>query len=171
MAEVPNGDFAETVARLLLLSVHRLALLSRLAASRDAVLAAVAAKGVKEVTYHRDFAGRWFLMLARGTAESRRRLQAGLAGLMPLWAELFATHEAEQAAAAAGVGVDPADLAAEADAVLDEVLAASGMARPPARPLAGVRGRTGRDGVHTEALSLLLAEMQSVARAHPLGAW
>src|SRR4051812_45819861 len=59
MAEVPNGDFAETVTRLLLLSTWRLALFERLTRSRDAVLAAVAAKGVKELTYHRDFAGRW----------------------------------------------------------------------------------------------------------------
>ena len=66
LVEVPNGDFAHTVVRLLLFATARLALLERLAHSRDHVLAAVAAKGVKEVTYHRDYAGRWFLTLARG---------------------------------------------------------------------------------------------------------
>ncbi len=171
LAEMPNGDFGETVARLLLFSTWRLALLERLTGSRDAVLAAVAAKGVKEVTYHRDFAGRWFLTLARGTEESRRRVTAGLASVLPLWSELFETHDAERDAASAGVGVDPAELAAECDVVLEQVLAASGVERPEAQPLAGVRGRKGRDGLHTEALSLLLAEMQSVARAHPRGQW
>ena len=171
MAELPNGDFAETITRLLLMSVHRLTVLQRLTDSRDAVLAAVAAKGVKEVTYHRDWAGRWFLILARGTPESRRRLLAGLTGLMPLWGELFATHPIEAQAARSGVGVEPGALREEAEAVLDQVLATSGVDRPDTVPLAGVRGRTGRDGLHTEALSRMLAEMQSVARAHPLGRW
>jgi ring-1,2-phenylacetyl-CoA epoxidase subunit PaaC len=171
LAEVPNGDFGETVARLLLFSTWRLALLQRLADSRDAVIAAVAAKGVKEVTYHRDFAGRWFVTLARGTDESRRRLLEGLGSVWPLWTELFETHDVERAAAAAGVGVDPAGLAEVADVVLAQVFAAASVDRPEATPLAGVRGRKGRDGLHTEAMSVLLAEMQSVARAHPRGRW
>lgn len=171
MAEVPNGDFAETVCRLLLMSVARLAVLQRLTTSRDAVLAAVAAKGVKEITYHRDFAARWFLTLAQGTEESRRRLLAGLAGLMPLWGELFETHPAEYAVVEAGVGVDPADVRGEAEVVLDHVLATSGVERPEVRPLAGVRGKKGRHGLHTEALSRMLAGMQSVAREHPMGVW
>jgi ring-1,2-phenylacetyl-CoA epoxidase subunit PaaC len=171
LAEVPNGDFAEAVARILLFSTWRLALFERLATSRDAVLAAVAAKGVKELAYHRDFAGRWFVTLAGGTEESRRRLLAALDGLMPLWPELFSAHAVERQAAGDGVGVDPASVAADADLVLDHVLAAAGVPRPDRPALAGVQGRTGRDGLHTEALSLLLAEMQVVARAHPLGLW
>lgn len=171
MAEVPNGDFAETMTRVLLMSTWRLALLERLTGSRDPVLAAVAAKGVKEVAYHRDFAAQWFVTLARGTDESRRRLLAALDGLWPLWPELLATHPVERELAAAGVGVDPFDLTAEVDRVLDEVLTAADVARPDAPPLAGVRGRTGRDGLHTEALSRMLAEMQVVARAHPRGRW
>ncbi|EWC59857.1 Phenylacetate-CoA oxygenase, PaaI subunit [Actinokineospora spheciospongiae] len=171
MVEVPNGDFAEAIARLLLFSTWRLALFEHLAGSGDAVLAAVAAKGRKELTYHRDFAGRWFLTLAQGTEESRRRLLDALAGLWPLWPELFRTHPVEAAAAAAGVGVDPASVAAEVDAVLGQVFATCGVDRPEAAPLAGVAGRFGRDGAHTEALSLLLAEMQVVARAHPRGQW
>lgn len=171
LVEPVNGDFAESIARLLLLSTWRLALFERLRGSRDAVLAAVAAKGVKELAYHRDYAGRWFLTLAQGTAESRRRLEAGLAGLMPRWGELFVTHPVERAVAEAGVGVDPATVAGEADAVLDHVLATSGIERPQARPPGGVPGGTGRDGSHTEALSRMLAEMQAVARAHPRGSW
>jgi len=171
MAEVANGDFAETTARILLLSTWRLALLERLAGSRDPVLAAVAAKGVKEVAYHRDFAGRWFVVLARGTDESRQRLLTGLAGLWPLWPELFATHPVERAVADAGVGVDPAEIAEDAEGVIAQVLAAAGIDRPDVTALAGLSGRTGRDGMHTEALSRMLAEMQVVARAHPRGRW
>jgi ring-1,2-phenylacetyl-CoA epoxidase subunit PaaC len=171
LVEVANGDFAETVARLLLFSSFRLALFERLTTSRDQVLAAVAAKGVKETAYHRDFAGRWFLTLAQGTEESRRRLESGLAGLLPLWPELFETHAVEAATAAAGVGVDPAGLRDEVEVVLDQVFAVACLTRPQAQPLAGVRGLKGRDGLHTEAFSKLLAEMQVVARAHPTGRW
>lgn len=171
LAEVPGGDFARTIVRILLFSSWRLALFDELSHSRDAVLAAVAAKGVKELTYHRDFAGRWFLTLARGTTESRRRLLTGLAELWPYQAELFETHQVERDTAAAGVGVDPARLAAPVDAVLDQVLAASGVERPTVPPLAGIQGRTGRDGYHTEEHSRMLAELQVVARAHPMGRW
>jgi len=171
LAELPNGDFAHTVVRLLLQSTTRLALLERLTRSRDTVLAAVAAKGVKELAYHRDYAGRWFVTLAQGTEESRRRLLAALEEVWPLYPELLASHPVEQAAAAAGVGVDPATVADEVDVVLEQVFAMSGVERPERPALAGVAGRTGRDGLHTEALSRMLAEMQVVARAHPMGRW
>ncbi len=144
LVELPNGDFAETICRVLVFATHRLALFERLASHPDAVLRAVAAKGVKELAYHRDFAARWFLTLAGGTAESRRRLESGLANV---WAH---RHE---------LGDDD-----EAEAVLARVLTASGVATPDVAPIATVGG-------HTEHLSLMLAEMQSVARAHPRGLW
>ena len=171
LAEATNGDFGHTVARLLLFSTARLAVFERLTASRDHVLAAVAAKGVKEMTYHRDYAGRWFLTLAQGTEESRRRVESGLTDIWPLYGELFRTHPVEAEVAAAGVGVDPASVADEVDVVLEQVFSVSGVTRPERPELAGVTGRYGRDGLHTEALSRLLAEMQVVARAHPKGQW
>jgi ring-1,2-phenylacetyl-CoA epoxidase subunit PaaC len=171
LAELVNGDFAEVTVRVLLFSTWRLAIWERLRASRDHVLAAVAAKGVKELAYHRDYAARWFVTLAQGTDESRARLLAAYDDLWPLWPELFDTHEVEAAAAEAGVGVDPATVREAADAILDQVLAAADVPRSEAPRRAGVLGRTGRDGMHGEPLSRLLAEMQSVARAHPLGQW
>jgi len=171
ITEVPNGDFAHAIVRILMFATIRLALFSRLAESRDPVLAAIAAKGVKELTYHRDYAGRWFLTLVQGTHESRRRLEGALAELWPLFTEPLTTHPVEAAVAAAGVGVDPAAVADEVNVVLEQVFAVSGVDRPAAAPLAGVQGRTGRDGLHTEALSRMLAEMQVVARAHPMGKW
>jgi ring-1,2-phenylacetyl-CoA epoxidase subunit PaaC len=166
LVEAPNGDFAETIARLLMFSTYRLAIFERLAESPDAVLAAVAGKGVKELTYHRDYAGRWFLTLAQGTVESRRRLETGLSEVWPMRAELFETHPVE-----ANVGVDPAPVAADVDVILEQVFAVSGVDRPVIAPLAGVRGRKGRDGMHTEALSRLVDQLQVVAREHPMGRW
>jgi len=171
LVEVPNGDFAECVTRILLFSTWRLALFERIVGSKDAVLSAVAAKGVKELAYHRDFSGRWFVTLAQGTEESRARVVGALRQLWPMWDELLQTHDVERAAAAAGVGVDPGTVADEVAVVLEQVFAAGGVERPDVRPLAGVQRRKGRDGMHTEALSPMLAEMQSVARAHPRGQW
>ncbi len=171
LVEVADGDFAMTIARLLLFSTWRLALLQRLTASRDQVLAAIAAKGVAEVSYHRDYAGRWFLTLARGTEESRRRLVEGLDEVWRLYDELFATHPVESAVAAQGVGADPALVSDEVAVLLEQVFSVSGLARPEVPQIGPVNGGAGRDGRHTESLSRMLAEMQSVARAHPTGRW
>lgn len=171
LVELDNGDFARSVARLFLFATYRLALLSRLRDSRDPVLSAVAEKGVKEVTYHRDYTARWVVTLAGGTEESRRRIVAGIEAVWPYVTEIFETHPVEGRLAASGAGVDPAKLRAEFDDVLTEVLRAADLEIPAVRPAARVSSRTGRDGVHTEALGLMLAEMQSVARAHPMGQW
>ncbi|WP_107705586.1 1,2-phenylacetyl-CoA epoxidase subunit PaaC [Nocardioides allogilvus] len=167
--EAVNGDFAVTIARLLLFATHRLALLQGLVPSVDPVLAAIAAKGVKEVTYHRDYAARWFVTLAQGTDESRRRLLAGLQTVWPTYAELFRCSDVEAVAARQAFGVDPRVLEPEVDAVVDHVLATSGLERPDLPP-SGTRP-LGREGQHTEAMGHLLAELQVVARAHPMGKW
>ena len=168
LAELERGDFGELTARLLVFATWRLALLQRLAGSRDPVLAAVAAKGVKEVTYHRDYAAQWLVRLGDGTEFSRARAAAGLAAVWPYVAELFSAHEVERRLAAAGVGVDPAGLRDEFDEVLAQVLTAATLDVPEVAPQAGAGGR---DGVHTGAMAGLLAELQSVARADPEATW
>jgi ring-1,2-phenylacetyl-CoA epoxidase subunit PaaC len=167
----PGGDFATTIARLLVFSTWRLALLDRLTASRDPVLAAVAAKGVKELAYHRDHAAQWTLRLGGGTDHSRTRMLAGLTTIWPLVDELCTPHPTELRLAAAGVAVDPSTLKSEVDSVLDAVLTAAGLARPEVAPMSPVAGRAGRDGVHTEAMGYLLAELQHLARSLPGAAW
>ncbi len=171
LVEPGNGDFAVTMVRLLVFATWRLAIMQRLESSVDPVLSAIAAKAVKEVTYHRDYAGRWFLTLAQGTDESRRRLLAALDLVWPYRGELDRVSEVERRAVDEGFGVDPAAVAAEVDVVLEQVFSVSGVERPERPALAAVRGRAGRDGLHTEELSRMLAEMQSVARAHPMGRW
>ncbi len=160
-------DFATTIARLLAFSSWRLALLHRLQGSRDAVLAAQAAKAVKELAYHRDYAARWTLRLGNGTAESHRRMQAALDGSWPYLDELFAASEIERRLAHARVAVDPAETRPEVDAVLDEVLGRATLRRPDVAAAPG----DGRNGGHTKALDELLAELQGLARAHPGAAW
>jgi ring-1,2-phenylacetyl-CoA epoxidase subunit PaaC len=172
LVELPDDlDFARAIARLLLFSTWRLALLQGLLDSRDPVLAAVAGKGVKELTYHRDHAARWTLRLGDGTPESHRRMQAALDLVWPYADELFRTSDVEHRLAAAGVAVDPAVLRADVDPVLDQVLTAATLTRPDVRPIGAVGGRSGRQGLHTEHLGPLLAVMQSLARQHPGATW
>ncbi|MFE7418444.1 1,2-phenylacetyl-CoA epoxidase subunit PaaC [Rhodococcus sp. NPDC057529] len=171
LAEITNGDFAQTIVRMLVLSTWRLALFDRLRVSRDPVLAAVAVKGVKELTYHRDYAARWVVTLGCSTAESKRRMNAALTQVWPYVEELFVPTDEELVLAQVGVGVDPRDLRAEFDSVLEQVLHAAELTAPTEHTVGTVGGRAGRRGLHTEALGLLLAEMQTVARAHPEGVW
>lgn len=171
LVEQDNGDFATTIVRLLAFSTYRLATLQQLRSSRDPVLAAVAAKGVKEVTYHRDYAARWLITLAGGSEESRRRTQAAIPLVWPYVGELFHPHPIEARLAEAGAAVDSSTLRCEYDAVIAQVFHAAELPVPTTPAAASVGGRAGRDGIHNEAFGFLLAEMQSVARAHPSGRW
>jgi ring-1,2-phenylacetyl-CoA epoxidase subunit PaaC len=161
LAEHDDRDFAELVVRLLMFATWRLALFESLSAAPDPVLAAIAAKGVNELAYHRDYAAGWVVRLGDGTALSHAKAQAALDALWPPAGELLRPDPGALAA------VEPAAI----DAILDTVLAKAGLDRPAAAPLAPVGGRTGRDGVHTEAMGYILAELQSVARAHPDATW
>lgn len=169
LAELDNGDFARSMARLLVFSTWRLAVFQRLTESADPVLAAIAAKGVKELTYHRDYAAQWVVRLGDGTDLSRERMQAGLDWVWPWLDELFQPHPVEQRLAEVAV---PADVVREeCFAVFAQVLDAATLELPEAAARAGVSGHTGRDGVHTESMGFILAELQSVARAMPGATW
>ncbi|WP_199577411.1 1,2-phenylacetyl-CoA epoxidase subunit PaaC [Streptomyces sp. CRB46] len=151
LAELPGGDFAFAIARLLVLSTWRLAHFQRLAAHPDPVLAAVAAKGVKELAYHRQYAAEWAVRLGDGTDESHRRMRAALEQVAPYLGELHSAHDARD----------------EVADVLRRVTEAAGLPLPVYRPLPG----SGRAGEHTEHLVPLLTELQGVARAHPGATW
>ncbi|MEW1645215.1 1,2-phenylacetyl-CoA epoxidase subunit PaaC [Streptomyces sp. NPDC091219] len=153
LAELPNGDFAFSITRLLVLSCWRLALFERLAGTAsDPVLAAIAAKGVKELAYHRQYAAEWAVRLGDGTEESQRRMRDALTAVAPYIDELLTGDD---------------ELRAEVLAVLRQVTDAAGLGLPEAAPVPG----HGRAGDHTDHLVPLLAELQSVARAHPEATW
>jgi ring-1,2-phenylacetyl-CoA epoxidase subunit PaaC len=168
LVELVNEDFAVSMARQLAFSTYQLALYERLESSTDETLAAVAAKAVKEVDYHRDHATQWVLRLGDGTEESHRRMQAGLARVWPYVDELFVSDDVEQSLVADGVAVDASTLRPGWDEYVDGVLAEATLERPE-----GLRTPPGggRRGIHTEAMGYLLAEMQSLHRAHPGATW
>jgi ring-1,2-phenylacetyl-CoA epoxidase subunit PaaC len=167
LVEAENGDFARTMVRLLVASTVRLAVFARLRDSRDPVLAAIATKGVKELTYHRDHAARWVLRLGDGTAESHRRAQDGVEAVWPLLADLFTATGVETRLAAAGVAVDPADVREEVRGVLTQVLGAT-LSVPEWPADAAPRGRVGEHG--PESIELL-ETLQGLARQHPAATW
>ncbi|HEY0001332.1 MAG TPA: 1,2-phenylacetyl-CoA epoxidase subunit PaaC [Actinoplanes sp.] len=143
LAERADGDFAQLMARLLVFSAWRLALLDRLATSRDPVLGAIGAKGVKEVTYHREYAAQWVARLGDGTPLSHDRMQSALDAVSDLVGELFRPHDVELRLAAAGVAVDPSTLRPEFDAVLAQVVTAATLRHPD---FAGARGAGSASG-------------------------
>lgn len=171
LTELYNGDFATSLVRLLVFSTWRLAIFDRLRTSRDPVLAAVASKGVKELTYHRDYAARWVVTLGCGTDESKRRVATAVEQMWPYISELFVPTDEEISLTAVGVAVDPRDVREEFDSVVAQVLHAAELTAPEGRSVGTVGGRGGRRGLHTEAMGPLIAEMQVVARANPEGVW
>ena len=135
--------------------------------SSDAQLAAIAAKSLKETSYHLRHADDWPLRLGDGTAESHARMQAAVDHLLPYTQEFFAPSAMETAVVMAGLGVATQPLQAAWQAMVDEALAQATLTRPAV----GGHVSTGKIGVHSEHLGFVLAEMQSLARAHPEAVW
>jgi ring-1,2-phenylacetyl-CoA epoxidase subunit PaaC len=165
LVEQPNGDFARTIARQLVVSTFQHLLYSRLVDSQDATLAAISAKALKEVGYHQDHAYQWVLRLALGTQESRRRMVNGLDLTWPYVAELF--DDDELIDLLEGIAVRPSTLRAPFDRRIAQVLTEAEM-QVREVPRAAGGGRAGR---HSEYLGHILAEMQVLAREHPGATW
>jgi ring-1,2-phenylacetyl-CoA epoxidase subunit PaaC len=154
LVELPEPDFAVAMAKLLYLSAYQKPLYDWLAGSPDERLSAIAAKARKESAYHLDHASLWTVRLGDGTGESHRRMQNAVDALWPYTQELF--------------DGDHGHLRPQWLSIVEAVLAEATLTRPTD---GGWAPGGGRDGVHTEALSYLLAEMQVVHRAHPGATW
>jgi ring-1,2-phenylacetyl-CoA epoxidase subunit PaaC len=167
LVEQPNGDFAQTIARQFLFSHYQALLFEQMARVKGERFAAIAAKALKEVSYHATLASDWVVRLGDGTEESKARMVAGLDWMWRFADELFVMDDVDAAAIAAGAGVDKSALRAEWDARIDAVLADATLARPASRrPVLG-----GRAGHHSEHLGHLLSDMQFLQRAYPDATW
>lgn len=159
MVEQPNGDFAQTIARLFFFATYSKALLEQLAQCSDDRVADIAAKALKEVRYHAEFAREWLIRLGDGTEESRIRMIAGVEWHWRFIDDVFTTSPIAD--------VEVASLRPAFDQTVAQALAAATLPQPAATwPITG-----GRDGRHSEHLSLLLATMQVLPRAHPEAVW
>ncbi|MFF1831704.1 1,2-phenylacetyl-CoA epoxidase subunit PaaC [Paenarthrobacter sp. NPDC058040] len=165
--EQPNGDFAVTIARQFIVSFYQFELYTALTKSTDPTLAAISAKAVKEVDYHRDHSAQWVLRLAGGTDESRARIIQGFKLVWPYVDELFEDDDLTTRLAEASVTVQPSSLREAFDRLTGEIFAEAELEAPNVPQSLG----GGRRGKHSEHLGYVLAEMQVLAREHPGASW
>jgi ring-1,2-phenylacetyl-CoA epoxidase subunit PaaC len=162
LVEQPNGDFARTIARQLYVAVYQELLYTALAGAGGPT-AALAAKAVHEVAYHRDHAEQWTLRLGDGTEESHRRMQSALDGLWRYTGELFQPLD--------GLPVDLSALHEPWARRIADIVGRATLTVPQSPDHTPWAAGAGRQGVHTESFGRLLAEMQYLHRAHPGASW
>ncbi|MDF2381669.1 phenylacetate-CoA oxygenase subunit PaaC [Nostoc ellipsosporum NOK] len=163
LVEQPRGDWAYTIMRQFLFSSWQHLLYSSLQHSADAQLAAIAAKALKEVTYHQRWSGEWVVRLGDGTQLSHEKVETALQTMWPLAAELFVPAAFEKISPA----VDPSSLQQNWQTQVAEVFREAELILPPV-----VNGNSnGKDGQHTAELDILLKEMQYLPRTFPNATW
>ncbi len=165
-ANVPR-DYSITITRNLLYSTLMNLIWPALQASKDAQLAAIAAKSAKEVRYHLRHSTDWMLRLGDGTALSHQKMQAALDYLMPYTQEFFTTTAFEKETVELGIGISASAFKDEWQSRIATVVTEATLQMSPSN---GHLTR-GKEGLHSEHLSYLLAEMQSLAREHPGAVW
>jgi ring-1,2-phenylacetyl-CoA epoxidase subunit PaaC len=162
-----DRDFAITIVRNFLYSSLMVLVWDQLQSSKDAQLAAIAAKSLKEVRYHLRHSRDWLVRMGDGTTESQARAQNAIDQLLPYTQEFWVASPQEASALSNGTGIDMATLQADWNQIVDAALQEATLQRPAA----GGFVTTGKQGVHSEHLGFVLAEMQSLARAHPQATW
>ncbi len=162
-----DRDYAVTIARNFLYSALMVLVWNALQSSTDQELAAIAAKSLKEAQYHLRHSRDWLIKLGDGTDVSHARMQAAMDHLMPYTQEFWTPSAMEAAAVRTGAGVENATLRASWNTIVDEALSEATLKRPSDQGFV----TTGKHGVHSEHMGFVLAEMQSLARAHPEAAW
>lgn len=167
LAEQPNGDFAQTIVRQVLLDAWQVETYEGLSSSTDTRLAAIAAKALKESRYHYRFSSGWLVRLGDGTEESHKRAQHALNGLWRFTDELFTADDVDEQMAAAGIAPRLSELQPRWSAHIDEVLREATLVRPASAHYAW----HGKRGVHTEHLGHMLTEMQHLQRTYPGAQW
>jgi len=165
--ELPNGDFAFTMARQFLIDTYDMGFFTGLTQSKDPMLAAIAAKAVKESRYHLRRSKDWVKRLGDGTEESHVRIQNAFGQLWGYIPEMFGMTTDEQLLLDAGIAVDRSVLEENWTSAVHAILKEATLNIPDENWSIG----GGRDGKHTEHLGYLLAEMQFLQRAYPGQQW
>lgn len=167
LVEQPNTDFAYSMGRQFLFDVYHLLLLNELQKSKDLTLAAIATKSIKEVSYHQRFSKDWVKRLGDGTEESNKRMQAAIDDLWTYTDELFHQTEADKAMVIEDIGVDVTKLKDAYYQKVTEVLQEATLTVPESKYFQ----KGGKQGIHTEHMGFLLAELQYMQRAYPNMEW
>lgn len=167
ITELPNGDWAQTTLRQFLFSTYQYYFYQQLQNSSDTRLAAIAAKSLKEVTYHLRWSSEWVIRLGDGTEESKQRLLTAVDELWNFTGELFLPAAYETALLKENIGVDLSIIREQWHQKVQEVFAEATI-QIPEKSWAQQGGKT---GIHTEHLGYILAEMQFLQRAYPGAEW
>jgi ring-1,2-phenylacetyl-CoA epoxidase subunit PaaC len=167
LVEQPNGDFATTLVRQFFFDVFNFLFLSELKKSKDEILAAFAEKSIKEVSYHLRHSSDWVLRLGDGTEESHQRAQQAVNELWMYTGDLFDMDELDAMLIKEGIGVDLAQIKATWTKRVSEIFSEATLAVPDNSYMQ----KGSKKGIHTEYLSYLLAEMQSIPRSMPNSVW
>jgi ring-1,2-phenylacetyl-CoA epoxidase subunit PaaC len=167
LVEIPNGDFAKTMARALYYDVYTKLLYTALQSSTDETLAGIAAKSLKEVNYHLRFSSEWVIRLGDGTPESKQRMQTAIDDVWAYSGELFMPNDADTQMIQSGVAPNIADLKSEWMQQITAILQEATLQIPE-----GTWMQTGgKNGVHTEHFGKLITELQYMQRAYPGAEW
>ena len=167
LVEQPNRDFAYVIARQYLFDVFHILQMQELQNSKDENLAAIAKKGIKEVSYHVRFSGDWMKRLGDGTEESHNKIQEAVNNLWGYTNELFMMTEADKEASEAGIGVDVSKLKNTYYNRVENLLKEATIEIPESK----YWQKGGKEGIHTEHLGYLLSDMQYMQRTYPNMKW
>ena len=165
--ELPIGDFAFTMARQFMVDTFDMGFFTELQKSSDEMLASIAAKAIKETRYHQRRSQDWIIRLGDGTDESHKRVQQAFDQLWGYAGELFDMSGEETELVKAGIAVDRGSLKTDWKTSMSNTLAKATLKLPADDWSIG----GGRNGIHSEHLGFLLAEMQSLQRSYPGQQW
>ncbi|MGM5468672.1 1,2-phenylacetyl-CoA epoxidase subunit PaaC [Flavobacteriaceae bacterium LMO-SS05] len=167
LVEQPNTDFGYIMARQFLFDVYHLLFLQELQKSKDLTLSAIATKSVKEVSYHQRFSSDWIKRLGDGTQESQERIQQAINDLWTFTDELFHQTEADKAMLKEGIGVDVTKLKSAYYKTVKDLLEEATLSVPETKYFQN----GGKQGIHTEHMGYLLADLQFMQRTYPNMEW
>jgi ring-1,2-phenylacetyl-CoA epoxidase subunit PaaC len=167
LVEQPNTDFAYSITRQFLFDIFHLSLLEELQNSKDETLVAIAKKSIKEVSYHTRFSSDWIRRLGDGTPESHDKIQTAVNDLWAFTDELFHQTDADKAMVAENIGVDVTKLKAPFYKRVSEILEESTLKTPELIYFQ----KGGKQGVHSEHMGYLLADLQYMQRTFPNMNW
>jgi ring-1,2-phenylacetyl-CoA epoxidase subunit PaaC len=170
LVEMPNGDFADTIARSLFFDAYQFLFYTALKNSKDEKLAAIAEKSIKEVTYHLRFSKEWTIRLGDGTDESKQKIQRAINDLWSYTGELFDASEVEKEMIAKGIAPDISELKTAWEKIIADTLEEATLTYPISLQ-GGWFQKGGKTGVHTEYMGFLLAELQYMQKTYPGNEW
>ena len=173
LTEQENGDWAQTIVRQFFYSVYQYFLYEKLQHSKDEQLAGIAAKSLKEVTYHVNWSSEWVIRLGDGTAESKERISNAVANLWPYTGEMFLPADYETAMFNEGVATDVVLLKNDWFNKVTSVFEEATISSPFGGSWEGASFMQtgGKTGVHTEKLGYILSDLQYLQRTYPNAAW